>query len=154
MVTTEELLLPIFEKFPNIKLREAQKEIPSLTKPNFYKVRRQFLGAKDKPKSIPGKQSIKNKTKSIPPQNTPLSFIDDPDELLLSVSMRELNKPDPDPRWANTLIAVRKEKIGLSKKEGNIQSKFKSMNIKDIVQIISSQKEKNTLQKPGLKEHS
>lgn len=38
-------------------------------------------------------------------------FIDDRDELLLSVAIRELNKPKPDPRWANILIACKKEKI-------------------------------------------
>lgn len=51
---------------------------------------------------------------SIPPQNTTqeaLRFIDNPDELLLSTAIRELNKPNPDPRWATILINCKKEKI-------------------------------------------
>ena len=96
------------------------------------------------------------KQKSIPPQNTAQEerpFIDDPDELLMSVAVRELNKPNPDPRWANVLITTRKENIGTSKKEGNIRSKFKSMNIKDIAKI-SSGKPTNISLKPDLEESS
>ncbi len=87
------------------------------------------------------------------PTNKETQFIDDPDELLMSVAVRELNKPNPDPRWANVLITTRKENIGFSKKEGNIQSKFKSMNIKDIAKI-SSGKPIDISQKPDLKESS
>jgi len=89
------------------------------------------------------KKEILKKKKQSKAVSTSLEFIDDPDELLMSVAMRELNRPGPDPRWASILISVRKENIGKSKKEGNIRSKFKSLNIKDIAQIIS-QKEKNT----------
>ena len=59
-------------------------------------------------------ESVKNIEESIPPQDTtqdPLRFIDDPNELLLSTAIRELNKPNPDPRWANILINCKKEKI-------------------------------------------
>ncbi len=80
-------------------------------------------------------------------------FIDDPDELLMSVSTRELNKPNPDPRWASILISVRKENIGKSKKEGKIRSRFKSMNIKDIAKILS-EKPPDTSQKQDLEESS
>lgn len=96
------------------------------------------------------KNKIIKKKKSIPPLKTNTTFIDDPDELLLSVSMRELNKPDPDPRWGNLLIAVRKEQLGTSKKEGNIRSQFKSMNIEDIARIIS-EKGKGTSQESASK---
>lgn len=99
---------------------------------------------------------VSKKKISIPPQDTTReapTYIDDPDELLLSVAVRELNRPNPDPRWANVLITTRKENIGISKKEGNIRSKFKSMNIKDIATILST-KQKDTSQKPGLKESS
>ena len=97
----------------------------------------------------------KVKTKSISSQNTTQEhrFIDDPDELLLSVSMRELNKENPDPRWANVLITTRRENIGLSKKEGNIQSKFKSMSIKEVSKILA-RKQESILLKPDLKESS
>ncbi len=80
-------------------------------------------------------------------------FIDDPDELLMSVSTRELNKKNPDPRWASILISVRKENIGKSKREGNIRSKFKSMDIKDIAKI-SSGRPIDSSQKPDFKESS
>lgn len=81
------------------------------------------------------------------------NFIDDPDELLMSVAVRELNRPNPDPRWANVLITTRKENIGQSKKEGQIRSKFKSLNIKDIAKI-SSRKPIDISQKPDLEESS
>ena len=50
--------------------------------------------------------------------SNPLStdFIDDPDELLYSVSIRELNREQPDPRWANILLSCR-EKIHKTKKQ-------------------------------------
>ena len=99
------------------------------------------------------RNKIIKKSKPLGVSDPPTTFIDDPDELLLSVSMRELNKPDPDPRWGNLLIAVRKENIGISKKEGKIRSKFKSMNIKDIAMILST-KQKDTSPKPDLKESS
>lgn len=132
--------------FPDIKPKEAslKLEIP-YTKSfcnSFYLMKKTPLKATKIPKSIP-------------PQNTPQEprFIDDPDELLLSVAVRELNKPNPDPRWANVLITTRRENIGISKKEGIIQSKFKSMNIKDIAMILDT-KQKDTSRKPGLKESS
>lgn len=130
MVTTKALLWPILEKFPNIKLKEAQKEIPSLTKPNFYKIRRQYLGIESKPKNIPG---IKKK-KSIPPQNTTLAFIDDPDELLLSTAIRELNKPSPDPRWATILINCKKENINT---KSEVIDKFKQLPTQALVNLLS-----------------
>ena len=58
--------------------------------------------------------TTKKKTRSsqpILPTNKETRYIDDPDELLLSTAMRELNKPNPDPRWANILISCKKEKI-------------------------------------------
>ena len=80
-------------------------------------------------------------------------FIDDPDELLMSVAVRELNKSNPDPRWANVLITTRKENIGQSTKEGKIRSRFKSMNIKNIAKILSG-KPLDTSQKQDLEENS
>ena len=107
-----------------------------------------------KTQETPKKKIIEKITKSN--QNThfnPPRFIDDPDELLMSVAVRELNKPNPDPRWANVLITTRKENIGQSKKEGKIRSQFKSMNIKDIAKI-SSGKPIDISQKPDLEESS
>lgn len=81
-------------------------------------------------------------TPSIPPQNTPQAprFIDDRDELLLSVAMRELNKPNPDPRWANILISCKKEKI-TTKTE--VLEQFRQQPTQLLVNLLnkSSQKE-------------
>jgi len=140
MVTTKELLLNIFEKFPNIKLQEAQKEIPTLTKANFYKCRRQWLKSKSPPKITKSKQSTKNtkSTKKNPPQE--ISFIDDPNELLLSVAIRELNKPNPDPRWASILINCKKEKITNT---NEVIDQFKNLPTQALVNLLnkSSQEE-------------
>ena len=64
------------------------------------------------------------KKNNIPPRNvidtqlervtsSPSLIIDDPDELLFSVAIRELNKENPDPRWANILISCKKENINI-----------------------------------------
>lgn len=104
--------------------------------------------------SLKKKKSVNNSQgKVIPPKSPSQDFIDDPDELLMSVSTRELNKEDPDPRWASILISVRKENIGKSKREGDIRSQFRSMEIKDIAKIISG-KQKGILPKLDSKETS
>ena len=53
------------------------------------------------------KQNIINKSenqhsKVIPPTN----FIDDPNELLMSCAVRELNKPRPDVQWGRILLTI------------------------------------------------
>ena len=72
---------------------------------------------------------------SIPPQNTTQepTFIDDPDELLISVAIRELNKPNPDSRWANILIACKKEKIT---NKTNVMDQFKQLPTKALIGIL------------------
>ena len=74
-----------------------------------------------------------------PPQknndkSSPLAFIDDPDELLLSVAIRELNRPDPDPRWATILINCKKENI--STKEEAIE-RFKQLSTQGLVNLLN-----------------
>lgn len=150
-MTFKELIEKELNINAKIDFEEASERIKGLKEKTFNNVKSLWKKAQGKKKGNNGKIP---KSTTNPPQTQEISFIDDPDELLHSVSIRELNKANPDPRWASILISVRKENIGKSIKEGNIQSKFKSMNIKDIVQIISSQKEKNTSQKPELKEHS
>jgi len=66
--------------------------------------------------------------------STPLDFIDDPDELLISVAIRELNKPNPDSRWANILIACKKEKIT---NKTNVMDQFKQLPTKALVNLLS-----------------
>lgn len=60
-------------------------------------------------------------------------FIDDPDELLYSVAIRELNKQNPDPRWANILISCRKENI-TTKRE--VLEKFKNLPTQTLVSLL------------------
>jgi hypothetical protein len=70
---------------------------------------------------------------STPPLNS--KFIDDPEELILSVSIRELNKPDPDVRWANLLVNALKSKITIkgdneSLQQQSISTLVRNMNAK------------------------
>ena len=65
---------------------------------------------------IPKDDTPNTQKNKIPKSNqnnhfNPPKIIDDPDELLMSVAVRELNKPNPDPRWASILINCRKENI-------------------------------------------
>ena len=61
-------------------------------------------------------------------------FIDDPDELLISVAIRELNKTNPDPRWASILINCKKEKI--TTQRADIEQ-FKQLPTKALVSLLS-----------------
>ena len=69
------------------------------------------------------------KSNSIPP-----TFIDDPDELLLSVAIRELNKPNPDPRWATILLNCKKENISTT---SEVIDQFKQLSTQGLVNILS-----------------
>jgi len=85
------------------------------------------------------KQKIVTKsTKKNPSQE--ISFIDDPNELLLSVAIRELNKPNPDPRWASILINCKKEKITNT---NEVIDQFKNLPTAALVNLLnkSSQEE-------------
>ena len=140
----------------NNQIYQPRKEVPKDPHTKCSKCKREFkFKVGDPAKTIVENKSKKvdKKKKSIPPKNTTTTFIDDPDELLLSVSMRMLNKPEPDPRWANVLITTRRENIGKSKKEGNIQSKFKSMSISEVSKILARKQENISLKK-DLKESS
>ena len=104
---------------------------------------------------------LKNQGHSSPPRVDD-EFIDEPDELVMDIAMKVLNRQRydlmkkgtiPSNQWASTLITVRKENIGKSTKEGKIRSKFKSMNIKDIAKI-SSGKPIDISLKPDLEESS
>ena len=68
-----------------------------------------------------------------PPQEI-TAFIDDPNELLMSVAIRELNKPDPDPRWANILIACKKENITI---RNEMLDQFKQLPTKALVSLLN-----------------
>ena len=99
----------------NNQIYQPRKEVPKDPHTKCSKCRREFKFKVNNPdKTIVDNKSKKvDKKKSIPPQNTSqaLRFIENPDELLLSTAIRELNKPNPDPRWATILINCKKEKI-------------------------------------------
>ena len=78
------------------------------------------------------KKKIPKSTNKNPPQEP--SYIDDPDELLLSVAIRELNKKNPDPRWASILINCKKEKITI---QGDAVDQFKNLPTQALVNILS-----------------
>lgn len=61
-------------------------------------------------------------------------YLDDPDELLLSTAIRELNKPNPDPRWATILINCKKEKITTKK---DVLDQFKQLPTLALVNILN-----------------
>ena len=86
------------------------------------------------------KQIIPKSTNKNPPQRKEPSFIDDPNELLLSVAIRELNKPNPDPRWASILINCKKEKITNT---NEVIDQFKNLPTQALVNLLnkSSQEE-------------
>ena len=65
----------------------------------------------------------------------PLDIIDDPDELLYSVAIRELNKQDPDPRWASILIQCRKQ-IGMHKNE--VMDSLQKQSTKALIEILKN----------------
>ena len=83
--------------------------------------------------------------KSIPPQNTAQEhsrFIDDPDELLMSVAIRELNKPNPDSRWATILIACRKENIAI---KSEVIDQLQKLPTKALTEMLRKQSGKSSL---------
>lgn len=65
------------------------------------------------------------------------NIIDDPIELLYSVSIRELNRPEPDPRWASILKDCIKEKIGKSTKVKELEEEFKRYPTDSLVKLLS-----------------
>ena len=126
-----------YNKFPDKPNSFYYKQFPRGNKSTIrsYKFRLRKIIKANATVDATKKKQRKKEISINPPKTTKTPFIDDPDELLMSVSTRELNRPNPDPRWASILISVRKENIGKSKKEGDIQSKFKSMDIKELVKI-------------------
>ena len=80
------------------------------------------------------KQNVKKKSTPEKESISPLTFIDNPDELLLSTAIRELNKPNPDPRWATILINCKKERI--TAKRADIEQ-FKTLPTRALVNLLS-----------------
>ncbi len=78
--------------------------------------------------------------------STPATFIDDPDELLYSVCIRELNKANPSPSWGNLLLSCR-EKIQKSKLER--QSKLLQRPTDTLLSMIEKSYGKPSVEEPS-----
>ena len=72
----------------------------------------------------------KSNLKSQPPTD----FIDDPNELLMSVAIRELNRANPDPRWASILISCKKENIS---NKSEVLDQFNQLPTQALVNLLS-----------------
>lgn len=101
------------------------------------------------------KNSTKDTSKSnfVPPQtkitpqqervnSSPSPIIDDPDELLYSVAIRELNRAQPDPRWASILIQCRKE---IGKRKNEMIDQLQKLPTKQLVEILEKQSGQSSL---------
>ena len=102
---------------------DASRQALLIVKPNEIKTSKQKTNNKKNRASQP-----------ISPKLDTPQFIDDPDELLMSVAIRELNKPNPDSRWANILIACKKEKIT---NKTNVMDQFRQLPTKALVTLLS-----------------
>lgn len=86
--------------------------------------------------NLPKSKILKKTNLANPPQEE--DFIDDPNELLLSCAMRELNKPTPEVRWANILLTLL-DKTGrletTTKEEVMVRSKLVKYSTNQLVEL-------------------
>jgi len=129
----------------NNQIYQPRKEVPKQPHTKCSKCKKEFnFSVGDPDRTIienepkPLEKKLPTSTQKHPPQET--SFIDDPNELLLSVAIRELNKPNPDPRWASILINCKKEKITNT---NEVIDQFKNLPTQALVNLLnkSSQEE-------------
>lgn len=135
-ISTNQKIRDLLKLFPDIKPKEASLKLEIPYTKSFAN---SFYRMKNLPPNTPKKRKV---PKSIPPQNTPqdaLRFIENPDELLLSTAIRELNKPNPDPRWATILINCKKENIST---KTEVIDKFKQLSIQARVNILKGLSQK------------
>lgn len=90
-----------------------------------------------KAQPVETKPQIKKKTQShiIPPEH---DFIDDPNELLMDCAIRELNKQNPEVRWASILINIldkTKQLEAINKDRVEVQSKLKQYSTIDLINL-------------------
>ena len=63
-------------------------------------------------------------------------LIDDPNELLMSCAMRELNKSNPEVRWANILLQLLdKTKQLEAKSKSDVQSQLKQYSTSELIEL-------------------
>jgi hypothetical protein len=118
-----------------ISFEEASKRIEGLKQKTFNNVKSQWKKHNRDSSGINGK---KPKTKNIPEKelNSPLTFIDDPNELLMSVAMRELNKSNPEVRWASILLQMLdKTKQLETKSKSEVKSKLKQYSSSELIEL-------------------
>lgn len=118
----------------NNQIYQPRKEPPKIPHTKCKECKREFNFEVNNPKkTIIEKASKKDQGhKFTPPVES--DFIDDPDELLLSVAIRELNRANPDPRWASILINCKKENISNKEK---VLDQFKQLPTQALVNLLS-----------------
>lgn len=65
-------------------------------------------------------------------------IIDDPNELLMSVATRELNRPTPDVRWASVLLSLldkTKQLESKTQEEVMVRSKLKKFSSNHLIEL-------------------
>ena len=90
-----------------------------------------------KPKQKISEKSENSRSSITPPHD---NFIDDPDELLMSVAMRELNKSNPDPRWATILINCKRENIS---NKSEVIDQLQKLPTRNLIEILKKQSGSN-----------
>ena len=124
---------------PYDKCKELIKEKYDENLSRSYYDKRRCVRRKSKKSKIKNKpNSTQKQSISDPPQET-TGFIDDPNELLMSVAVRELNKPNPDPRWANILISCKKENITII---GDDIESFRKLPNEVLANLLNKSKQK------------
>lgn len=109
----------------DIEASDPISKVPKNTKNNGGLVE----GSKDTPS-----RPLSNKSHVIPPND----FIDDPNELLMDCAIRELNKQNPEVRWASILINIldkTKQLEAISKDRVEVQSKLKQYSTIDLISL-------------------
>ena len=126
-----------FSKHPELGNEDYYSEFPDTPKGTirYWKMK----APKGINKSPTNPTNVDTTKKSIPPQNTAQeapTLIDDPNELLMSTAMRELNKANPEVRWANVLLQLLdKTKQLEAKSKSEVQSKLKQYSITELIEL-------------------
>lgn len=93
----------------------------------------------DETPETPKKKVIEKVQGNTPPLENRV-YTDDPDELLMSVAIRELNKPQPDPRWASILINCKKENISY---KSEVIEQLQKLPTKNLIEMLKKQSGKS-----------
>jgi hypothetical protein len=127
-------VIAILKKLPDATNKQLYNLLPDINQSSIRKYKADFLNKDNKTDSKKVAKTKKVKPKSFHSKASTLAFIDDPDELLLSTAIRELNKPNPDPRWATILINCKKENINTKEK---VEEQFRQLTTQGLVNLLS-----------------